>query len=334
MIRRLEEEARLLEEQNYRLRIENAIIRKATELISKKAGGIDIRQLRNREKILIVDALSDYKTKDLLDIISLPRSSYYYCRKASRYDKYKEERAILHQKFYDCHQCYGYRRMYVVLKREGAGLGEKVVRRLMREEGLVVARKKKRHRFSTYKGEISPAVENIVNRDFHAGLPNQKWLTDISEFCIPAGKIYLSPIIDCFDGMVVSWNIGTSPDAALVNTMLDDAISKLPSGEHPVIHSDRGSHYMWPGWIDRMERHGLVRSMSKKGCSPDNSACEGFFGRLKNEMFYGRRWKNVSIDSFMNMLDSYIHWYNRERIKMSLGGLSPVQYRRKLNLIA
>ena len=93
-------------------------------------------------------------------------------------------------------------------------------------------------------------------------------------------------MIDCFDGLVVSWSIGISPSADLVNTMLDDAISLLNEGEHPIVHSDRGAHYRWPGWIERMNKAGLTRSMSKKGCSPDNSACEGFFGRLKNEMFY------------------------------------------------
>ena len=83
-----------------------------------------------------------------------------------------------------------------------------------------------------------------------------------------------------------------------------------------------------------MENAGLTRSMSKKGCSPDNSACEGFFGRLKNEMFYGQAWKDVSIDEFIIILDEYIHWYSEKRIKLSLGGMSPLQYRRSLGLIA
>ena len=104
---------------------------------------------------------------------------------------------------------------------------------------------------------------------------NEKWLTDITEFAIPSGKVYLSPIVDCFDGLLVNWNISTSPDALLVNSMLDNAAKLLSVGEKPIIHSDRGVHYRWPGWIDRMEKNGFIRSMSKKGCSPDNSACEG-----------------------------------------------------------
>jgi transposase InsO family protein len=202
----------------------------------------------------------------------------------------------------------------------------------MDEENLVVvsARRKK---YSSYLGEISPAVPNIIERDFHADKPNLKWLTDITEFHIPAGKVYLSPIIDCFDGLPVSWTIGTSPDAELVNSMLDNAIITLKPNEHPLVHSDRGCHYRWSGWIERMNNAGLTRSMSKKGCSPDNSACEGFFGRLKNEMFYNHKWDGVSIDEFISILDTYIHWYAETRIKMSLGGLSPLQYRKALGYV-
>jgi transposase InsO family protein len=106
---------------------------------------------------------------------------------------------------------------------------------------------------------------------------------------IPAGKIYLSPMIDCFDGLVVSGSIGTRPDAELVNTMPDAAIDTVVAGnDRPVAHSDRGGHYRWPGWLARIADARLVRSMSRKACSPDNAACEGFFGRLKNELFYAR----------------------------------------------
>lgn len=159
-------------------------------------------------------------------------------------------------------------------------------------------------------------------------------MTDITEFAIPAGKIYLSPIVDCFDGLLVSWRIGTSPDSTLVNTMLDDAISQLSPGEKPIVHSDRGIHYRCAGWIERMEKAGLTRSMSKKGCSPDNSACEGIFGRLKNEMFYNTGWAGINIPDFIDILNNYLVWYNEARIKKSLGYMSPMEYRRSLGLVA
>lgn len=121
----------------------------------------------------------------------------------------------------------------------------------------------------------------MINRDFHANRLNKKWLTDITEFHISVGKIYLSSIIDCFDGLPVAWSIGTSPNAELVNTMLDSAISTLAVNEHPIVHFDRGCHYRWPGWIHRMNRTEFIRSMSRKGCTPDNVTCEASFDRLK-----------------------------------------------------
>jgi len=124
----------------------------------------------------------------------------------------------------------------------------------------------------------------------------------------------------------------TSPNADLVNTMLDNAILILHDDETPLIHSDRGFHYRLPGWINRITEAKLTRSMSKKGCSPDKAACEVFFGRFKNEMFYPNKWSDVTIEAFIQAIDDYIVWYNEKRIKMKLGGLSPVEYRTKLGL--
>ena len=214
--------------------------------------------------------------------------------------------------------------------KECRGISEKVVRRLMKQEGLIVA-KPKRRRYNSYLGEIGAAPQNLINRDFHAAAPNEKWLTDITELQIPAGKVYLSPVIDCFDGLVVSWSIGTHTNANL----LDAAIDAVQGSEsRPVIHSDRGAHYRWPGWLSRVHDAKLVRSMSRKGCSPDNAACEGFFGRLKMELFYPSNWQSTTIEQFIEAVDTYIRWYNEKRIKVSLGRLSPVKYRHKLSLAA
>lgn len=327
-------EVEALKKQIYRQQMELDILNKAAEII-KKDQGIDPRKLANREKASLIDALrTKYPLNELLMMAGMSKSSYFYQREAqSRPDKYAALRTEVKKVFAENQSRYGYRRVHTEIKGNGTMVSEKIIRRIMREEQLIVPCRKKR-RYCSYMGEISPAVENLVARDFHADSPNKKWLTDLTEFHIPAGKVYLSPIIDCFDGLAVSWTIGTSPDAELVNTMLDDAICSLKDGEHPIVHSDRGGHYRWPGWILRMENAGLTRSMSKKGCSPDNSACEGFFGRLKNEMFYYRSWKDVSIDQFIDELDRYLRWYNEKRIKMSLGGMSPVAYRRSIGLIA
>ncbi len=133
----------------------------------------------------------------------------------------------------------------------------------MKQERLVAATPKRR-RYGPYLGEMSPAPENLVNSEFAAGAPNEKQLTDISEFHIPAGKVYLSPVIDCFDGKVVSWTIGMRPDVQLVNTMLDAANETTDlSSNRPVVHSDRAAHYRWPRCLARIAAAGLTRSMSR-----------------------------------------------------------------------
>ena len=327
-------EVEALKTEIHKKQMEIDILNKAAEII-KKDQGIDLQRMTNSEKTELIDALRiKYSLKDLLRITDIPKSSYFYQKKVQKQpEKYSDLRKTVKSVFEANRKCYGYRRIHSAIINMGQVVSEKVIRRIMKEEQIIVSVKKKR-KYNSYRGEITPAVENVIARNFHSESPNKKWLTDITEFHIPAGKVYLSPIIDCFDGMVVSWTIGTSPNAELVNTMLADAIAGLSKKENPVVHTDRGCHYRWDGWISAMENAELIRSMSKKGCSPDNSACEGFFGRLKNEMFYGRLWKGITIETFMNELADYLKWYNHSRIKMSLGGLSPILYRRSLGLAA
>ena len=329
----LEQQLETLQRDIRRLQLEKDLLKKANELLKKEVG-IDRQSLTNREKAQLVDALRPIHTlTELLCEVGLPRSSYFYHRAQMVVaDKYLAARQAMADIFESNYRCYGYRRMQASLADQSVAISEKVVRRLMKEECLIAATSKRR-RYGSYMGEISPAPDNLLNRDFSASAPNEKWLTDITEFQIPEGKVYLSPVIDCFDGMVVSWSIGTRPNAELVNTMLDAAIDKvMVSGDRPVVHSDRGGHYRWPGWLSRIAEAKLVRSMARKGCSPDNAACEGFFGRLKIEMFVSRDWLSTTIEEFVAAVDAYIHWYNEARIKMSLGSRSPTEYRRSLGI--
>jgi putative transposase len=331
----LERQVESLQRDIRKLQLERDILKKANELI-KKGLGINQPLLTNREKTVLVDALKEtYTLPELFAELSFARSSYFYHRaRLQASEKYVEVRSAIAGIFELNHRCYGYRRMQASLERQEVFISEKVVQRLMKEESLVVAAPKRR-RYASYLGEISPAPENLINRDFEAAVPNEKWLTDITEFQIPAGKVYLSPMIDCFDGLVISWTIGTRPDADLVNTMLDAAIEKIAESDtRPVVHSDRGAHYRWPGWLTRMHDAKLVRSMSRKACSPDNAACEGFFGRLKTELFYPRDWQTTTIEQFIEVVDSYIRWYNEKRIKISLGSISPLEYRESLGIAA
>ncbi len=331
----LERQLETLQREIRQLQLERDLLKKANEIV-KKGLGVDLQLLTNREKTLLVDALKEFYTlPELLAQLDLARSSYFYHRARVKVaDKYLVVRQTITDVFEQNHRCYGYRRLQASLARQCVTISEKVVQRLMKQESLVVA-KPKRRRYGSYLGEISPAPENLINRNFHAAAPNEKWLTDITEFHIPAGKVYLSPIIDCFDGLVISWTIGTHPDAELVNTMLDAAIETVVhSKNRPVVHSDRGAHYRWPGWLSRVGEANLIRSMSRKGCSPDNAACEGFFGRLKTELFYPRDWRETTVEQFIEIVDSYIRWYNEKRIKISLGSLSPIEYRESLGLSA
>ena len=150
----------------------------------------------------------------------------------------------------------------------------------MGEESLVARAAKKKRRYSSYQGEISEAPGNLLRdgrgkRHFRADAPNELWITDVTEFRIPAGKTRLSPIIDCFDGMPISRTISTTSDAEMANSSLLGACSQLKEGEYPTGHSDRGCHYRWPGWIGICDEHGIVRSMSRKGRSPRQRARRG-----------------------------------------------------------
>lgn len=323
-----------LEEYIHKLELKAAVLEGTVKVL--KAEGID--DLSNDEKAAIVDALpASFTVTEALPEVGLSSPSCYHCKaKPERPDRYGRARAAIREEFALVGGKRGYRyiRQRLREREDPIAVSGKTVRRLMAEEGCRVSYAKKRRSYSSYAGEISAAPDNLVARDFHAEAPNEKWLTDITQFSIPAGKVYLSPVIDCFDGMPVAWSIGESPNAELANSMLEEACGQLADGEHPVCHGDRGCHYRWPGWIGICAGRGIVRSMSGKGCSPDNSACEGFFGRLKNEFFYDRDWEGVTTEDFIGQPEQYMRYYRDERIKESLGWMSPMQYRKSLGLAA
>lgn len=214
--------------------------------ILKKDQGTDCKSLTNKEKYFIISALKNkYSILSLLKHLSMSKSSYYYIGKyLKKADKYKTIRTLLKEPFNQNYKCYGYRRLHTSLRKIGHLISEKVVRKLMKEEGIKVIKKRKKH-YSSYLGELSPSVENIVNRNFYSSAPNEKWLTDISEFATSKGKLYLSVIRDCYnDEIIAAYKIGNEPTATLANDTLSEAIKKL--GEYsvkPIIHSDRVCHY-------------------------------------------------------------------------------------------
>ncbi len=269
----------------------------------------------------------------ILAFLGLSKSSYECHRARLGSDKYAELRAEVRDVFETLGGSRGYRPVWAELRRRGAHVSEKVVRRLMREEGLVARGRKRRRRWSSYVGEASPAPANLAlmpdgTHRFRAERPNEPWVTDITEFRLPSGaKCYLSPVIDCFDGRPVAWSIGPRPTADLANSSLDRACTTLLPGEAPVIHSDRGGHYRWSGWIALCEARGLTRSMSRKGASADNARAEGFFGLLKREFFHERDWRGWSLSGFMSALDDWLRWFREGRISQALGWLTPNEHR-------
>lgn len=262
------------------LELENEVLRGVVDHL--KVGRLE--KLTNREKTLIISSLrlkTERPLKELTAFLKISKSSYEYQHKAIlQPDKYASTCARIREIF-DTHDArWGSERIWAELRRENGKskpliISEKVVRRIMRRDGMKVIYYKKKRRCNSYGGEQGKRPENLVKRDFHAEGPNMLWLTDITEFGLPQGKVYLSPVIDCFDGKVISWSISQNPNAGLVNTMLDEAISTLRKDEKPTLHSDGGVHYWWDCWIRKCNEVGITRSMSKKACSPDNSACEG-----------------------------------------------------------
>ena len=294
----------------------------------------------------MVEALrAEYKLCEILPVAGMARSSYECARNAQAGGETEEHaaaRKAVIEAFEASGGTCGYRRIYAQASadaEDGAAIGEWTVRSIMEEENLVACAARKKRRYSSCEGEISEAPESLLRDErgrhrFRANKPNELWITDVTEFRIPAGKVYLSPIVDCFDGMPLSWSISTSPDAEMANSSLLGACKWLNEGDHPKIHSDRGCHYRWPGWIRICDENGLARPMPGKGCSPGSARCEGFFGRLKTGFFHGCDWAGVTIEKFMGMLDAYLRWYRDVRIKGDLDCRSPMQYRRDLGLLA
>lgn len=328
-----------LEAELEELELRRFIMEGALEIPGKGTGADPENELTNREKTLLIEPLRPrWRLCELLSALGMARSSYQYQQGALRApDRDEEARRRISEVFDANDGIYGRRRIHDEPEAGGETIGERRIARIMAEEGLEArGRTKPKRRYSSYAGEITEHPGNKVRQDFAAGLPNFLWPADVTQFSIPAGKPCLSPVLDCSGGSIVSWTTSTSPNAEMANSMLEAAIRLARPSEraHLIIHSDCGCHYRWPGWISICEEAGIIRSMSRKGRSPDNSRMEGFFGTMKNEMFCGRDWEGVSLEELGKRIDDYIEWYNTKRIRRSLGSMSPLAYRQGLALAA
>ena len=260
----------------------------------------------------------------LLKLADLARSTFYYQQKslqvADKYEQLKEQIRTL----FDCHKGrYGYRRITAGLRQSGQQINHKTVQRLMGTLGLKSLVRPKKYR--SFKGEIGQAAPNALRRRFNATAPHQKWVTDVTEFHVAGEKLYLSPVLDLYNGEIIAFETSKRPAFELVNAMLKKAFAKLDSSDRPMLHSDQGWQYRMPAYQRQLRERQLVQSMSRKGNCLDNAAMESFFAVLKTEFFYLNRFD--SVDALRDGLANYIHYYNHDRIKLKLKGLSPVQYR-------
>ena len=218
---------------------------------------------------------------------------------------------------------YGYRRMLYALKRMDYMINHKTVLRLMNELGLKsIVRIKK---YKSYKGEQGKIAPNIIGRNFKAEQPFQKWATDVTEFSVAGQKLYFSPIIDLFNGQIVSYSLSESPNFKQITDMLDKGLKTIPKHANLILHSDQGWQYQMKQYQRILNKKGIVQSMSRKGNCLDNAIIENFFGTIKSEMFYVKKY--MSLKDLQKDIIEYVKYYNNDRIRLNLKGMSPIQYR-------
>jgi transposase InsO family protein len=264
-----------------------------------------------------------FPLEGLLKLANLARSTFYYQVTAlQKPDKDADLKSTIHGLYHEHEGRFGYRRITLAIRKKEP-VNEKKIKRLMDEMNIKSLVRPKKYR--SYKGLVGKIAPNLLERNFLAQRPNQKWVTDVTEFKVGLKKLYLSPILDLYNGEILAYQIDTRPSLALVTEMLDKAVGQLQSPVNLVLHSDQGWQYQQPRYQQALKDRGIKQSMSRKGNCLDNAVIESFFGTLKSELFYLKRFE--SVEELQASLDKYIHYYNHDRIRSKLGGLSPVEYR-------
>ena len=260
----------------------------------------------------------------ILAVAQMPRSVYYYQLDAqAKPDGYLAVKERI-QLIFKAHKGrYGYRRVQTELGHQNHYLNHKTVQKLMTQMGIKSTVRPKR--YQSYRGSVGKVAPNGLERNFGAKAPNQKWVTDVTEFKIKGEKVYLSPILDLYNGEIITYEIADRPQISMVMQMLQAAFKKLSKGDRPMLHSDQGWQYQMGFYQEALKEQGITQSMSRKGNCLDNAVMENWFGIMKSEFFYQEKFDDI--ESFKTELKEYIHYYNHDRIKQKLKGLSPVNYR-------
>ena len=258
--------------------------------------------------------------------MKMAKSTYYY--EISKVDAVAERNIELLRQIKDIFKTnkgkYGVRRVYEEIAKHKK-VNHKRVQRIMHESGLFGKRPKPK--YHSYKGNVGKIAENIINRDFTATAPLQKWTTDVSQFNFAWGKCYLSPILDMATNEIISYDLSLSPNMEQIKRMLDRAFKKFPNVAGLIFHSDQGWQYQHEYYRKRLQDKGIIQSMSRKGNCYDNCIMESFFGRMKNEMYYGCEHEFKSFEAFAATVEEYIEYYNNKRIQSKTKWMPPVKYR-------
>ena len=256
----------------------------------------------------------------------MARSTYFYHEKSSKLeDKYSDLKQQIKAIYHQHKGRYGYRRITLALKNMGLVINHKCVQKLM--QSMKLKSRIRIAKYRSYRGQVGRVADNVLQRQFESNQPNQKWVTDVTEFNIRGDKLYLSPVMDLFNGEIIAFQMERRPVFGLVKDMLKEAIDKLNINEKPIVHSDQGWQYQMKRYQRQLRDQGLTPSMSRKGNCWDNACIESFFGTLKSECFH--RQEFASVKELEITVKEYIDYYNNERIKVKLEGLSPIQYREK-----
>jgi transposase InsO family protein len=272
-----------------------------------------------------------HKVSLLIEVSGLPRATYYYyVKRRTQPDKYSETKKQITGIYTENKGRYGYRRITDELHNRGYSINHKAVQRLMKELGIFCRVRMKK--YYSYKGEVGKIAPDLLKRDFEATSPNQKWVTDVTEFGLFGQKLYLSPILDLCSQDIVSYSISDKPTLSMVTEMLNKAFAVIPSGTKLILHSDQGWQYQHKQYQRMLAEKGVQQSMSRKGNCLDNAVMENFFGLLKSELLYLQEFD--SIEHFKAELVEYLNYYNNYRIKRKLEGLPPALHRQRALSVA
>ena len=257
----------------------------------------------------------------------MAKSTYYFeINKAGVISRKNEELMDEITAIYEQHKGrYGVRRIYRELRNRGNKVNHKRVQHLMNSAGL--KGKLPKEKYHSYKGTVGKVAENIINRDFVATAPLQKWITDVTQFKLPDGKCYLSPILDMYTNEIISYNLSQSPNLEQISDMLNKAFESFPALSGLVMHSDQGWQYQNKYYQEELKNHNIKQSMSRKGNCYDNSIMETFFGRMKTEMYYGQEKNYKNFEDFKIAVAEYIDYYNNKRIQSKTKWMPPTVYR-------